>query len=398
MAADMMKLVGARVALSAERAERIDLVLSHGRIRPFDEPSACSCSKVYDLSGHLLLPGLINSHDHLEFNLFPRLGKGPYPSARSWAKDIYRPSASPVREHLAVPKSVRLQWGGLKNLLSGVTTVAHHNPYEPAVFDGAFPIRVVRRYGWAHSLDFSPDLATRHRQTPLTAPFVLHAAEGTDRSAQAEISRLDELGILDNRTALVHAVGASAADAATLRRRQCSVVWCPSSNLFTLAQTLQRGQLESGVPIALGTDSALTADGDLIDEMSSARCHASLSAEQLYRMVTTTAARVLRLRRKEGSIASAGVADLVAVRDTGQSPADAVAQLRPEIVIVGGRVRLMSARFAQARRTAMERGFHPMELEGRGRWFVKMNVPKLLASSVNAIGSEIRLAGRRVGS
>jgi cytosine/adenosine deaminase-related metal-dependent hydrolase len=396
MAAEMMKLVGARVALSAERAERIDLVLSHGRIRPFDEPSAYS--KVCDLSGHLLLPGLINSHDHLEFNLFPRLGKGPYPNAGSWAKDIYRPSASPIKEHLAVPKSVRLQWGGLKNLLSGVTTVAHHNPYEPSVFDGPFQIRVVRRCGWAHSLDFSPDLAKRHRETPLTAPFVLHAAEGTDRSAQAEVGRLDELGILDDRTALVHAVGASAADVATLKRRQSSVVWCPSSNLFTLAQTLRRGHLESGVPIALGTDSALTADGDLIDEMSAARRHASLSAEQLYRMVTTTAARVLRLRCNEGRIAAAGVADLVAVRDTGQSPADAVAQLRPEMVIVGGRIRLLSAAFAQARRTSLERGLHPIELEGRGRWFVKINVPKLLAQTVNAIGSEIRLAGRRVGT
>jgi cytosine/adenosine deaminase-related metal-dependent hydrolase len=396
MAAEMMKLVGARVALGAERAERIDLVLSRGRIGPFGEPSPCS--NVCDLSGHLLLPGLINSHDHLEFNLFPRLGKGPYPNSRSWAEDIYRPSASPVKEHLAVPKSVRLQWGGLKNLLSGVTTVAHHNPYEPAVFDGSFPIRVVRRCGWAHSLDFTPDIVTRHRETPRTAPFVLHAAEGTDPSARSEVGLLDELGILDNRTALVHAVGASAADLATLKRRQSSVVWCPGSNLFTLGQTLDRGQLESGVPIALGTDSALTADGDLIDEMTAARRHSCLSAEQLYRMVTTAAARILRLRRKEGSITAAGVADLVAVRDTGQNPADAVVNLRPEMVIVGGQVQLVSEAFAQARRTAVECGLHPIVLEGRGRWFARVNVPTLLASSANEIGSEIRLAGRRVGA
>jgi cytosine/adenosine deaminase-related metal-dependent hydrolase len=396
MAAEMMKLVGARVALSAERAERIDLVLSRGRIRPFEERS--TCKNVWDLSGHLLLPGLINSHDHLEFNLFPRLGKGPYPSAKSWAKEIYRPSASPIREHLELPKSVRLQWGGLKNLLSGVSTVAHHNPYEPAVFDGSFPIRVVRRFGWAHSLDFSPDLATRYRETPRSAPFILHAAEGTDRSAQAEVGRLDALGILDDRTALVHAVGASVTDMATLKRRQSSVVWCPSSNLFTLGQTLGCGQLQSGVPIALGTDSALTADGDLIDEISAARRHASVSVKQLYDMITTTAARVLRLRHSEGSITAGGVADLVAVRDAGGSPCDAIVDLRPEIVIVGGRIQLVSAAFAQSRRTAMERGFNPIELEGRGRWFVKMNVPRLLASSVNAIGPEIRLAGRRVGA
>jgi hypothetical protein len=62
------------------------------------------------LDGFLVLPGLVNAHDHLEFNLFPNLGRGPYPNAAAWAEDIYYPACPPIRENLLVPKSTRLQW------------------------------------------------------------------------------------------------------------------------------------------------------------------------------------------------------------------------------------------------------------------------------------------------
>ena len=52
------------------------------------------------LDGFLALPGLVNAHDHLEFNLFPNLGRGPYPNAAAWAAGIYQPERPPIREHL----------------------------------------------------------------------------------------------------------------------------------------------------------------------------------------------------------------------------------------------------------------------------------------------------------
>jgi cytosine/adenosine deaminase-related metal-dependent hydrolase len=140
-----MTLTGARVARSATSAERIDLEIRHGRVQPRGS-SGCEEPEL-NLDDYLILPGLINCHDHLEFNLFPRLGRGPYPNSKAWADDIYHPDRSPLKEHLAVPKAVRLVWGGLKNLLSGVTTVAHHNPYDASVFDNRFPVRVVKRFG-----------------------------------------------------------------------------------------------------------------------------------------------------------------------------------------------------------------------------------------------------------
>ena len=177
-----------------------------------------------DLSGHLVMPGLINAHDHLEFNLFPQLGRGPYRNAGEWARDIYHPDRSPIREQLCVPKAVRLWWGALKNLLSGVTTVCHHNPYEREIFDADFPVRVVRRFAWAHSLEFEPDLAAHFRKAPPSYPFLIHCAEGTDAAARREVHALDGLGALDERTAIIHGVGLTGAGLALMRRRRASLV------------------------------------------------------------------------------------------------------------------------------------------------------------------------------
>src|SRR5262249_47314094 len=122
-----MRITGARIALGPTEAARCDLWIRNGRV--FFEASAES-ERCLDLSGYLLLPGLINAHDHLEFNLYPLLKNREYDNARDWAEDIYRPSESPVREQLRLSKRCRLLWGGLKNLLSGVTTVAHHNAFD----------------------------------------------------------------------------------------------------------------------------------------------------------------------------------------------------------------------------------------------------------------------------
>lgn len=388
--AQVIRITGAKIALDAERTERFDLTIAGTRILPFDTKTKSATE--LDLSDHLLLPGLINAHDHLEFSLFPRLGTGPYPNAAAWAEDIYHPNRSPIREHLSVPKPDRMHWGGIRNLLSGVTTVAHHNPCEPAIFNDRFPVRVLRRYGWAHSLAFSPDIADCWRRTPRSWPFIIHAAEGTDESARAEIPRLKDAGWLDRRTVLVHAVGATSAALEMIRESGASIVWCPSSNLFTLGRTLAPEIVRSGIPIALGTDSPLTGEGDLIDEIRSA----NLPAEEVYPLVTIGAASVLRLTNGEGTIRGHGVADLVAVRDTGQTPARSLVDLRPELVMVRGRIMLLSENLAGRFARLRLRNFHRIRIEGRGSWRIRADVPRLYTSASQAIGPEVRLSGKRV--
>jgi len=386
-----MRLKGARVARSASSAERIDLDIQRGRIQ-MDGSSGPGLN----LDGYLILPGLINCHDHLEFNLFPRLGRGPYPNATAWAEDIYHPDRSPVKEHLMVPKAVRLAWGGLKNLLSGVTTVAHHNPYQAEIFEYGFPVRVVKRFRWAHSLRFSSDLADRFRAASKRGPFLIHAAEGTDACAASEILELERAGVLRRRTVLIHGVGIDCDSLKILHRRRASVVWCPSSNLFTLSRTLRPEVLRSGIPIGLGTDSALTCQDDLAGELRVARQASSLTAEEIYPMATTQAARMLCLHRGEGEIKERGVADLLVVADSGRSPAETLQDFCPSMVILGGKIQLVSKNLAARIDPRFTRDFQNVELEGRGKWLVNVNVSRLRAATEAALGPDFQLAGRTV--
>src|SRR5580698_1356979 len=62
-----MILHGARVALGPEAAAELDIEIRGARIHALRKPSKRSnSSQVVDLRGRLILPGLINAHDHLE--------------------------------------------------------------------------------------------------------------------------------------------------------------------------------------------------------------------------------------------------------------------------------------------------------------------------------------------
>ena len=272
---------------------RRDLALS-ARI----EAGASSGALAVDLDGYRAWPGLVNAHDHLELNHYPRSKfQAAYPNAHAWGEAMNaRLDESPYREGRAVPLADRLFLGGLKNLLCGALTVAHHNPLHRPLRRADFPVRVVARYGWAHSLHFTPDVAASLRATPSGAPWIIHLAEGTDAVAAAEYGQLAALGCAGPQTVLVHGVGLSATDLMDAARQVRGLVWCPSSNVYLLGRTADvRAWRDVGGRLALGNNSRLTADGDLLDELRAAQASGPLAGPELLELVTTEAAALLGL-------------------------------------------------------------------------------------------------------
>jgi hypothetical protein len=187
----------------------------------------------------------------------------------------------------------------LKNALCGATTVMHHDPEQP-VFDlPGFPARVVRPYGWAHSLHwrYGPPVVQSFRSTPEDIAWFIHLAEGIDAVAAHELHELQMLHCLRSNTVLIHGVGLSDTDIVRVIGSGAAMVWCPSSNISVLGRTLELHRLRTlyaAGRLTLGTDSRLSGAGDLLDEMRVAAEHSDFSPRELLQLVTTSARRLLR--------------------------------------------------------------------------------------------------------
>ncbi len=329
---------------------------------------------VVDADGAYLLPGLINAHDHLELNHYGRLKfRDRYANVSEWIDDM-RPriaADAAIREGRSRPLSDRLFIGALKNLLSGVTTVVHHNPFYRELRRG-IPIRVLKRYGWAHSFglqgrasgakgESAGDVQERFRATPSDTPFFVHLAEGVDATAHAELPRLEAIGCLASNTVAVHGVAIDLPGWRRIARAGASVVWCPASNVFLFGETMDAERIASTAAgrVVLGTDSRLTGSRDLLDEIRMAYQVSTIARDQLMAMVTSRAADVIR-QPQLGRLAPGTPADFVVFAPVASTAIDtllATARRDVALVVVGGRPivgndgyrRLFAARGSQPR-------------------------------------------------
>lgn len=363
------------VTVTAEASWHVPLPIRAGRI------GSSLAARAYrvDLRDHLIFPGLINAHEHLHVNSVPPLKTGaPFPNSYAWMAAFQAHFEEPaVVAALQVPKELRLRHGALKNLLAGTTCVAHHDPWHPALDATNFPVALLRDYGWSYALGwpgYGPPVQQSFAATPSDHPWMIHLAEGTDATAQAELAQLDQLGCLAANSVLIHGVGLREPDIDRVIDRGAAVVWCPTSNSTLLGRSLDPQRLCAAGRLALGTDSRLSGARDLLEEMRGIAARGELGPRQLLGLVTTEAARILRLP-SHGNLTPGVPADLVIIEDHGGDEGRSLAGIeRSQIraVVRNGIPCIADADFAEWFAIAGMEAV-PVTLDGK---------PKLLARSL----------------
>jgi len=143
---------------------------------------------VLTFNNAIVFPGLINSHDHLDFNLFPQLGDRTYNSYTEWGKHIHKNYRDEIASVLKIPVSLRALWGVYKNLLCGVTTVVNHG--ETLKLENDL-ITVFEETHVLHSVQFEKGWKFKlNNPFKVNLPVNIHVGEGDDWPSFREIDQL----------------------------------------------------------------------------------------------------------------------------------------------------------------------------------------------------------------
>ena len=284
----------------------------------------------------IAFPGLINSHDHLDFNLFPRVGNRIYNNYYEWGKDIHLQNRKTIDAVLKIPIQLRTLWGLYKNLLNGITTVVNHGA-KLTVTDPF--ITVLQNNYSLHSTRFE-----KHWRLKLNNvfakkhPYVIHLGEGTDAMAHDEIDTFIKNNFLNRSLFTVHGVAMDEEQA----KRFKAMVWCPDSNFFLLNATADIKRLKTKTRILFGTDSTLTADWNIWNHLRLARKTGLMNDRELFNALTKTPS-VAWEQQNSGMISNGKSADIIVAGPVGSHGLNEFYSLNPKnmlLILQQGEIRL----------------------------------------------------------
>jgi cytosine/adenosine deaminase-related metal-dependent hydrolase len=221
------------------------------------------------------------------------------------------------------------------------------SPHAPYTVSGQL-FRAVAAWSRAESLPLAVHIAESPAETEFLAdgsgPFATAwKARGIPLprpSGRSPVGWLAEHGVLTERTLCIHAVQLDRADIDRLADSGAAVAHCPLSNQAHHHGAAPLGaMLQAGIRVGIGTDSEVSVGRlDLLAEARAARSLAQLTADALIELCTLGGARALGLAGETGSLRIGKWGDCVVIRlkKAGEenSPAELVLASSPADVLL----------------------------------------------------------------
>jgi 5-methylthioadenosine/S-adenosylhomocysteine deaminase len=290
----------------------------------------------------IIAPGLIDLHNHLTWNVFPRWKPiEEFGNRYDWQqKPVYNvlmtaPHSALVSEGLECEMEL---YAEVKAITEGETSVvggmdsacdqglARNLDYD-AELGGEFGKIVYQVFPLTMSESEVAQAVAALDATP-PGSLLIHVAEGAphDASAAREFSELAGRGLLRHGVSIIHGVALTPQNFAAMAKAGMGFIWSPRSNIELYGATANvTAAKAAGVVMALAPDWSPTGSDGLLGELNYAsvwnqtQYPAPFTERDLVMMATSNAAALVGLQDSIGSLAPGHAADLIVIRDTGKT-------------------------------------------------------------------------------
>lgn len=316
----------------------------------------------------IVSPGLIDPHNHLQYNTLPRLDVGAeFDDRYDWQGDSRYRSFREAFDGIEDAYTCEMmQWAEAREIVHG-TTAAVGSTGSGCIARG------VRNLDENSSESHLDGYELRYSSGDVTDSIesgdgeyyngllsggsvdavLNHVAEGKNGSVRGEIDHMSENGMEGPGQVYVHATDASAAQLAVMGATGTGLIWSPRSNLVLYAATTPVEVAERfGVPWAIGSDWTPSGSVGQPQELACAEAWLAgrgnfLSDRELFEKATVEAAEIVGAEALIGSLVAGLRAD-IAVFAYSTTPYRAIIGAPEEsvrLVVVDGEVVYGEAEF-----------------------------------------------------
>ncbi len=312
-----------------------NLIVATGKINEeYPEDVNCNNIKKIETNG-IIFPGLINIHNHPDWNVFP-LWNVPdkYETRYEWQKasEYDRDLREPHKFLKEKFKIEMMKFAEVKALVGGTTTLQGASfPWESEFTkilvrniekDSNIKVKIQSRIANINSNETYYKGVLKNIEENKTQVFLQHLAEGTNGTSRDEFTTLKNLDLLREQVIVIHGTALESQEFKEMSNSKTKLAWSPLSNLLLYGDTTNVADAwKSGVLVSLTSDWSPSGSKNVLWELKTAAWWNKKSFDGLFsdyelvKMVTVNPATSIDWDDSGGMIVPNYLADLVVIND-----------------------------------------------------------------------------------